>query len=446
MVTKAVFLLALFGVASSKLPHRRRCDPEQRRETPTLCSNYKNILHLDDIQTNLEEKQMLLQRRIDAMEGKTRMQFESSNGNISALERLVTNLSSALKELERMKSQTEMEFRDAKTQLERHEVDIGSLKRKVGELVEHRERVGRNFSEIEERLDTTERQLREEKAKLGNLETETVAAFSDTQRLLNLYKDELSYLNSTEKELEVKVEARLDATETRLEAKVKKIQNNSEAFSAKLNEEKAAVDGFKDETDRKFRNVDGQLKTQKATVDQQNADIDALKSDTAGIKHRLGSTEEKVAEQIKLKLEVNSLKTYVNAKVAFSATIIESHDVVTGPNTGNTSIILIFNRVFTNIGNAYNSKTGIFTAPLKGVYHFSFMTFGYNSHTSGAILVKNGHYQVSTWEFTGPDTSDTTSNTVILELNVRETVNIILWDGGKIHTSVFSGFLVFPTS
>ncbi|XP_037614129.1 kinesin-like protein KIN-12E [Sebastes umbrosus] len=446
MVTKAVFLLALFGVASSKLPHRRRCDPEQRRETPTLCSNYKNILHLDDIQTNLEEKQMLLQQRMDAMEGKTRLQFESSNGNISALQRLVTNLSSALKELERMKSQTEMEFRDAKTQRERHEVDIGSLKRKVGELVEHRERVGRNFSEIEERLDTTERQLREEKAKLGNLETETVAAFSDTQRLLNLYKDELSYLNSTEKELEVKVEARLDATEMRLEAKVKKIQNNSEAFSAKLNEEKAAVDGFKDETDSKFRNVDGQLKTQKATVDQQNADIDALKSDTAGIKHRLGSTEEKVAEQIKLKLEVNSLKTYVNAKVAFSATIIESHDVVTGPITGNTSIILIFNRVFTNIGNAYNSKTGIFTAPLKGVYHFSFMTFGYNSHTSGAILVKNGHYQVSTWEFTGPDTSDTTSNTVILELNVRETVNIILWDGGKIHTSVFSGFLVFPTS
>lgn len=91
------------------------------------------------------------------------------------------------------------------------------------------------------------------------------------------------------------------------------------------------------------------------------------------------------------------------------------------------------------------SFAGIFTAPLKGVYHFSFMTFGYNSHTSGAILVKNGHYQVSTWEFKGTDTSDTTSNTVILGLNAGETVNIILWRGGKIHTSVFSGFLIFPT-
>lgn len=141
---------------------------------------------------------------------------------------------------------------------------------------------------------------------------------------------------------------------------------------------------------------------------------------------------------------LNSLKTEDKAKVAFSATVIESQDVFTGPAT--TSTALIFNHVFTNIGNAYNSKTGIFTAPVKGVYHFSFTTFGYNSHTSGAILLKNGHYQVSTWESTGPDASDTTSNTVILELSVGETVNIALWNGGKVHASVFSGFLVFPTS
>lgn len=51
----------------------------------------------------------------------------------------------------------------------------------------------------------------------------------------------------------------------------------------------------------------------------------------------------------------------VNAKVAFSATIIKSHDVFTGPHTPSTSNILIFNSVFTNIGNAYNNKTGKLT-------------------------------------------------------------------------------------
>ncbi|KAK9518138.1 hypothetical protein VZT92_023456 [Zoarces viviparus] len=287
-----------------------------------------------------------------------------------------------------MASQTEMKLRDAKTKLEEQEVDIASLKRDVGELVKHWDRVGGNISEIEERLDTTERQLREREEKLEDLESETGAAFNATQKLLTLYKKELSHLNSTARELEVKVEARLNATETQLEANLTEIQNDSGAFSTKLNDQEAGFDGFRN---------------------------------------------------------VKRLTAKVNAKVAFSATIIESNDVFTGPGTNSTNNILIYNRVFTNIGFAYNSKTGIFTARLKGVYHFSFMTFGYNGHTSGAILVKNRHYQVSTWQFTGSDNSDTTSNTVILELNAGETVNIILWKGGKIHTSVFSGFLIFPT-
>lgn len=97
------------------------------------------------------------------------------------------------------------------------------------------------------------------------------------------------------------------------------------------------------------------------------------------------ATEENVAEQNKLKLEVNRIKdqgkgrerlymryvicsklnvtrvaflSLVNSKVAFSATIIESNGVFTGP--ASNSNLLIFDRVFTNIGNAYNSETGVF--------------------------------------------------------------------------------------
>ncbi|XP_071315257.1 paramyosin-like [Trachinotus anak] len=342
-----------------------------------------------------------------------------------------------------MKSHTKKELNKMKTELEKHQEDIASLKRDVRELVKHRERVGGNFSQIEQRLDTTERQLRQKKAKLENLETETETALNDTQRLLSLYKNELSHLNTTASELEDKVEAQFTATKTELEARLKKIQKTSETLSTKLNEQKAEVDEFKGKADGKFRNVDERLN---ATLKQQKSDTNTLKSDIAGIAHRLKSAEEKVAVQQALKPEVDRLRAEVNAKVAFSASIIESKGVFTGPKTAGTSNILIFNRVFTNVGNAYNSKTGVFTAPLKGVYQFSFMTFGYNSHTSGALLVKNGHYQVFTWEFKGPDASDTTSNTVILKLNVGDCINIILWEGGKIHASVFSGFLVFPTS
>ncbi|KAM6919938.1 uncharacterized protein PEZ65_011977 [Lycodopsis pacificus] len=284
-----------------------------------------------------------------------------------------------------MVSHTEMELRDAKTKLEEQEVEIASLKREVGELVKHGERVGGNISEIEERLDTTERQLRERKEKLEDLESETGAAFNATQKLLNLYKKELSHLNSTARELEVK--ALLNPTETQLQANLTEIQNDSE-------EEEE---------------------------------------------------EEPRTKASELSLEVKRLTAEVNAKVAFSATIIESNDTFTGPGTNSTDNILIYNRVFTNVGFAYNCKTGIFTARLKGVYHFSFMTFGYNGHTSGAILVKNRRYQVSTWESTGSDNSGTTSNTVILELSVGETVNVNLSKDGKMHKSVFSGFLIFLT-
>ncbi|KAI3375696.1 hypothetical protein L3Q82_004002 [Scortum barcoo] len=337
----------------------------------------------------------------------------------------VPDLSNAIKDLERLKLQTKKEFKDAKTQLENHKEDIDSLKREVQELVKHKEIISENVSQIEKKLHTTESQLRDKKTKLENLEVETAAAFSETQKVLNVYKNELSYLNTTAQELEGKIEARLDATKTELEANLKTIQNSSEALDAKLNEQNAEVRDFKEQTESKFRTVDERLKTQNTVVDKHKAAIDTLKSNDEGIKQRLELTEKKSVELNTLTVEVNSLKAEVNTKVAFSATVIESNGVFTGPAT--THNILIFNQVFSNIGNAYNSKTGIFTAPVKGVYYFSFMTFGYNSHTSGAILVKNGHYQVSTWEFKGLDASDTTSNTVILELNVRETVNIILW-------------------
>ncbi|TKS93196.1 Complement C1q-like protein 4 C1q and tumor necrosis factor-related protein 11 [Collichthys lucidus] len=376
MVTKVLFLLALFGVASSVF-QRRTCDREPPRQTPTLCSNYENTEYLEEKQKELDDKQAILENRIDHIEGE--------------LEDFAITLASATRELEKIKNQTEAENRRTKALLEENKTEIASLKKDVEDLVNYKESVGGNFSEIEKKLDATEEQLREREVKLANLESETEAALNHTHRVLNQYEAELSHLNTTAHRLGVRVEGRLNATTTDLEAKVTEIQRNSEGFSSELEKQKAAVDQFKEETGGHFRNVDQQLKAQNATVSQQKTSITTLKRHTAEIKHRLASTERN------LQGEVDSI-----------------------------------------------AAQGIFTAPKKGVYHFTFMTFGYSCYTSGAMLLKNGHLQVSTYEFKGQDTTDTTSNTVILELNVGETVNIMLWTGGKVYTSVFSGFLVFP--
>ena len=74
---------------------------------------------------------------------------------------------------------------------------------------------------------------------------------------------------------------------------------------------------------------------------------------------------------------------------------MSKNEVNTGPHH-----TLIFDHIETNIGNGYNGHTGIFIAPLNGVYMFFYTTFGthpsymsieitVNSVARGVIFVDN---------------------------------------------------------
>ncbi|ROL46233.1 Complement C1q-like protein 2 [Anabarilius grahami] len=124
----------------------------------------------------------------------------------------------------------------------------------------------------------------------------------------------------------------------------------------------------------------------------------------------------------------------------------ESGSGFIGPFT--TEITLTYKNVFTNIGNAYNPITGIFTAPLKGAYMFRFSLHSIAPTAATAGIVKNGKHVViaDAWQ---PQDGLNSSNGVVLILEVGDVVYVRLWSGRRIYDdqnnfSTFSGYLLFP--
>ncbi|XP_036968467.1 complement C1q-like protein 4 [Acanthopagrus latus] len=130
-------------------------------------------------------------------------------------------------------------------------------------------------------------------------------------------------------------------------------------------------------------------------------------------------------------------------KVAFS-TLIEKGGAY-GPFPNDTT--LAYNKVYTNIGDAYNSCTGVFTAPVAGVYYFTFFYHAGGHHASKLELFKNCEMIVRSSDHqSGADTADNGGNAVILELQqgdkvyVRMPKNNFIWAAE--NSTSFSGFLL----
>ncbi|XP_073714188.1 complement C1q-like protein 3 [Misgurnus anguillicaudatus] len=133
-------------------------------------------------------------------------------------------------------------------------------------------------------------------------------------------------------------------------------------------------------------------------------------------------------------------------KIAFAAGLMASGEGRIGPFHDHTT--LVYKKVYSNIGNAYDSNTGIFTAPVKGVYFFRFYAHSQGGMKMAVSLYKNDVFQCSV--FTGkPVAHSNASNGVVLTLKPGDQVYTKLWDRAWVfddemsYTS-FSGFLIFP--
>ncbi|KAL7834233.1 hypothetical protein SRHO_G00284800 [Serrasalmus rhombeus] len=176
-----------------------------------------------------------------------------------------------------------------------------------------------------------------------------------------------------------------------------------------------------------------------------------MEKDDTDLRRNMDSLKKEYEEQAvalsAVKRELEQLKEANERKVAFSAAI----GMPAGPRGPvNTEFTLIYKNVLTNIGNAYNPSSGIFTAPFKGVYYIRFTASLYdsNSFNLGLNLYKNGHVLMHLGEIGSDGYAKHVSSGVALELVVGDQVytklpaNYGVYDDSLFRTS-FSGFLIY---
>ncbi|XP_070569228.1 complement C1q tumor necrosis factor-related protein 2-like [Ptychodera flava] len=133
-------------------------------------------------------------------------------------------------------------------------------------------------------------------------------------------------------------------------------------------------------------------------------------------------------------------------KVAFSAVLTSG----TGKVSSETTVI--YDKIYSNVGNNYSLSTGKFTCPVNGVYFFTISGMTDEKNDLRACLMKNQDKLPCLWVTKdGNENYISVSNSVIIDLQEGDVVWVKLYSNYALFTdndegSTFAGYLLHENS
>uniref|UniRef100_A0A3B3CLU4 C1q domain-containing protein n=1 Tax=Oryzias melastigma TaxID=30732 RepID=A0A3B3CLU4_ORYME len=367
-----------------------------------------------------------------------------------------------LDDLQTQRSDVELRLRSTETHLEQLEAHTAALEvtlRVREEQLEHLDsHTSDQISSIESRLTDglnrtadVELRLRSTETHLEQLEAHTAAL----EVTLRVREEQLEHLDShTSDQISsiesrltdglnrtADVELRLRSTETHLE----QLEAHTAVFTLRLNVTEQLLDEL--QTESAVRAADLRSVSDGLTEAQEELQV-RLGAVAAAVEELNTEGGGKAGVTTSRLLPAAPLKFWClpeELRVGFSAGLTDSG--VVGPFDQETT--LVFSKTIINVGHAYNQSAGVFTAPVGGVYFFSFTAADYLKGYMGLHLYRNEQPVFFSLELNDHGGYASSCSSVALQLERGDRVRLSLPASYRLYDdsrnfSVFSGFLLFP--